>query len=143
MKTTAAIRPILRRPLLLAALACSLSIAFLAGATTAHTLLAPRPVDRALATTALQAPPAWQPDEHAIGRDIYSPRGTPLGRLVAVFDRRAGQGAYALIATYDRDAQLAGEIAVPMSRLDLQGERLVLSSPADSPPEGEARRWQM
>ena len=46
MKTTAVIRPILRRPLLLAALAGSLSIAFLAGATTAHTLLAPRPVDR-------------------------------------------------------------------------------------------------
>jgi hypothetical protein len=60
-----------------------------------------------------------------------------------VFDRRAGQGAYALIATYDRDAQLAGEIAVPMSRLDLQGERLVLSSPAGDPPDGEARRWQM
>ena len=143
MKTTAAIRTALRRPLLLAALAGSLTIAFLAGATTAHTLLAPHPVDRALATTALPGSPAWQPDEHAIGRDIYSPRGTPLGRLVAVFDRRAGHGAYALIATYDRDAQLAGEIAVPMSRLDLQGERLVLSSPAGDPPDGETRRWQM
>jgi hypothetical protein len=142
MKTTAAIRTALRRPLLLAALAGSLTIAFLAGATTAHTLLAPYPVDRALATTALPGSPAWQPDEHAIGRDIYSPRHA-LGRLVAVFDRRAGQGAYALIATYDRDAQLAGEIAVPMSRLDLQGERLVLSSPAGDPPDGEARRWRM
>lgn len=143
MKTTAAIRPALRRPLLLAAVASGLSIAFLAGATTAHTLLAPRPADRALAATALPANPGWQPDEHAVGRDIYSPRGTPLGRLVAVFNRNAGQGAYALIATYDRDATLAGEIAVPMSRLDMQGERLVLSSPAGSAPDGEARRWQM
>ncbi len=143
MKTTAAIRHALQRPTLLAALAGGLTIAFLAGATTAHTLLAPRPVDRALAVTAQPGTGGWQPDAQVVGRDIYSPRGTPLGRLVAVLDRHTGQGAYALIATYDRDANIAGQIAVPMSRLDLQGERLVLSSPGASSPGGEAHRWQM
>ena len=80
-----------------------------------------------------------EPEQHHAAGNLGHPRIGAAG----FGERRAGQGAYALIATYDRDAQLAGEIAVPMSRLDLQGERLVLSSPAGDPPDGETRRWQM
>lgn len=142
MKTTAAVRHILHRPTLLATVAGGLLMAFLAGAT-AHTLIAPRGAHRALTAAAFSANDGWQPDAQAVGRDVYSPRGAPLGRLTAVIGGNAGQGAYALIATYGRDAAVAGEIAIPVSRLDLQGERLVLSGADDSTPDGEPRRWQM
>lgn len=54
-----------------------------------------------------------------------------------------GATAHTLIATYGRDAAVAGEIAIPVNRLDLQGERLVRSGADDSTPDREPRRWQM
>lgn len=143
MKTTVAVRHILHRPTLLATVCGGLMMAFVAGATTAHSLLAPTPTDRALAPATLGPDNDWKPDEQMVGRDVYSVRGTPLGRLRAVIGSGSGQGAYALIATYGRDAAIAGEIAIPVSRLDLQGDRLVLADGDAGRSDAEPRRWQI
>lgn len=144
MRTHRALRHIVHRPTLLATMTGALIVAFVAGATTAHTLMKPRTADRALTATAFEHDAGSRVDGHAIGRDVYSSRGAPVGRLTALIRGNGEQGAYALIATYDRDAAVAGEIAVPLARLDVQGERLVLSSPTDTrEAAGDAPRWQI
>lgn len=143
MNTPRTLLHIAHRPPLLATLAGALVVAFVAGATTAHTLFPPRPADRALTAAAFEGDASSRIDGHAIGRDVYSPRGAPLGRLTALIRGNDRQGAYALIATYDQEATIAGEIAIPVSRLDLQGERLVLSAGSEAPASSEPQRWQM
>ncbi len=125
-----------------AAFAGSLALAFAAGAATPHAL---RPPPATAGAPAIHTTPtAWHTDDQSVGRDIYSPRGTPVGRLSALIGGSAGQAPYAIIATYGRDAAVAGEIAVPASRLDLQDGRLVLSgAPHEASADAAPARWQM
>lgn len=143
MKTARTLRHIVHRPALLGTVAGALIVAFVAGATTAHTLFPHRLADRALTVAAFEGEAGTRIDGHAVGRDVYSARGTPVGRLTALIRGGDRQGAYALIATYDQEATIAGEIAVPVSRLDLHGERLVLSAGDEAPAAAEPLRWQM
>ncbi len=126
MHTIRRLQRLSHSPALLGLLSGLLIAAFAAGAITAQTLSsAKRPsIELVSATTGDKSASAI--DSHAIGRDVYSIRGTPLGRLTAIIRGTDTGSSFALISTYDRDASLAGEIAIPVAQLDLQGDRIVL-----------------
>ena len=128
MNTIRRLQRLSHSPALLGLFAGVLVAAFAAGAITAQTLSsAKRPsIELVSATTGDKAASAI--DSHAIGRDVYSIRGTPLGRLTAIIRGTDTGSSFALISTYDRDASLAGEIAIPVAQLDLQGDRIVLDA---------------
>lgn len=146
MKTTQTLRRVLRSRALLGLVTGGMFAAFVAGATTARGLSGPIAAESLVRTAPHGDARNELPlNDHAIGRDVYSTRGTPLGRLTAIVRGRSAGESYALIATYDREASLAGEIAVPVSRLDMNDGRLVLSaSGSDMPTSAEdAPRWQI
>lgn len=140
MKSAAFIRPTLERAVLSGVLAIGMCAAFSAGY-----VLAPRaaqPVSDSGDALASIDPLTGQPvrdDAGVIGLDVYSEGGLPVGRLSAVLRGGAHEG-YALIVTHDRTSQGLGEIAVPVSRLALRGDRVVLSAGSVA---GEAPRWRI
>lgn len=145
MKTNLTLHRVLRSRALLGFVTGAMFAAFVAGATTARSLSSPVTAESLVRTAPQSDGHNDTPlNDHAIGRDVYSTRGTPLGRLTAIVRGREASESYALIATYDREATLAGEIAVPVSRLDLNDGRIVLSpSLGDAPAADEAPRWQI
>lgn len=144
MKTFHTLHHVLRSRALLGLVTGAMFAAFVAGVTTARNLTG----TAAALSLVRTAPHADAHDElplneHSIGRDVYSIRGTPLGRLTAIVSGRNAGESYALIATYDQEASVAGEIAVPVSRLDMDDGRLVLSTGSSDAPKtpDEAPRW--
>jgi hypothetical protein len=141
MKTIRTLSHIIHRPALLGLSLGVLVAAFAAGAITAQTLSAAHPPGNALRPAAIVEHPAGAIDSHAIGRDVYTPRGTPLGRLTAIIRGTDTGSSFALISTYDRDASLAGEIAIPVAQLDLRGDRIVFDTDGGRIDDPAPRRW--
>lgn len=141
MHTIRRLQRLSHSPALLGLLSGLLIAAFAAGAITAQTLSsAKRPsIELVSATTGDKSASAI--DSHAIGRDVYSIRGTPLGRLTAIIRGTDTGSSFALISTYDRDASLAGEIAIPVAQLDLQGDRIVFDTDGGRIDDPAPRRW--
>ncbi len=80
-----------------ATFAGSLALAFAAGAATTHAL---RPPPATAGAPAIHTTPtAWHADGQSVGRDIYSPRGKPVGCVSAMMGGSAGQAPYAPIVT--------------------------------------------
>lgn len=147
MQILTALRRLTRQPALFGLVAGGLVGAFIAGASVAHGFH-PSASASPLAVTAStnQGDRSAQALGHAVGRDVYSVQGAPIGRLTAVLRGSANEPAYALIATYDRDASVAGEIAIPLDLLSLRGEHLVFTTGRDTATadgQGQIRRWLM
>ncbi len=140
MHTFRRLQRLSHRPALLGLLCGMVLAAFAAGAITAKSLSQTRQPGLEFVSAAMADGRSPAIDTHAIGRDVYSTRGTPLGRLTAIIRGTDAGSSFALISTYDRDASLAGEIAIPVAQLDLQGDRIVFGTGTRG-DEPAPQRW--
>ena len=129
-----------RRPLALEAsvriglLAVTFVAAFAAGHSTASR--APQPLDDPAAGPALLrdgVDRAGRSVAAAVGLDVYSEAGRPVGRLTALLHGE-GHDGLARIAVAERGEEGAREIVVPLGRLVWRDDRVVLA-------DGAALHW--